>query len=512
MGGSGGGGGSAGQVGWPDYLEGSHSALLGAGGTSPSFGSLTVTLEDALETAVGTTNPYASPVVHDPVTQIGKLTSALLDFKTAIEAQNPMLVWDTLLSDADGDYDSLIGAPTFVDYSASAATSIAAITADPTTNMAAATNIDSAWTSPDPSAGDTDIAAAWTDPAPDAASDIDTAWTAPTLTAASDINTGLAAAATISDAVDGFADRLDDQITSEVLPRFQSGMVDINAVQSSAFVLGQAIIEGMRDREVANFDAELTTKLTAQKDQLIGQAYLQDDKILAASGDGENQALAQAYIQDDKILAANADGENKAIAQGLIEQDRLLANDRDGENKAISQAYLEVDKVRGADAAERNKLVASAFLQVDKIDAESAKTRSLINAEMARNKSSIVWGGTDSLMKNYMSFVDMQKAYSGFAIDSARIEYVMLKEEADKTQEYDAKDGLWDLEAFQYAGNVLAAVSGGTNYTPGPTPSQNALGGAFAGAAIGARVSGGNSMGAGAGAILGGIGAYLMGS
>lgn len=57
--------------------------------------------------------------------------------------------------------------------------------------------------------------------------------------------------------VDAFADSLDDEIIAKVLPRFQSGMRDINAVVSSAFPIGQSIIESFRNREVAKHESGL---------------------------------------------------------------------------------------------------------------------------------------------------------------------------------------------------------------------------------------------------------------
>lgn len=66
---------------------------------------------------------------------------------------------------------------------------------------------------------------------------------------------------TIQSAIDAdvaaFADEQDDQLTTVVLPRFNSGMRDINAVVSSAFVVGQALIEGFRDRDVARHSSKL---------------------------------------------------------------------------------------------------------------------------------------------------------------------------------------------------------------------------------------------------------------
>ncbi len=57
--------------------------------------------------------------------------------------------------------------------------------------------------------------------------------------------------------VDAFADQLDDEIESKVLPRFEGGMRDINAVVSSAFVVGRSIIESFRNHEVAKHNSEL---------------------------------------------------------------------------------------------------------------------------------------------------------------------------------------------------------------------------------------------------------------
>ncbi len=71
--------------------------------------------------------------------------------------------------------------------------------------------------------------------------------------------------------VDAFADQLDDEITTKVLPRFRRGMQDINAVVSSAFPLGQAVIEGFRDRDVAKHNSAI--RLEAAK--VNSMAYLE---------------------------------------------------------------------------------------------------------------------------------------------------------------------------------------------------------------------------------------------
>lgn len=75
---------------------------------------------------------------------------------------------------------------------------------------------------------------------------------------------GAAEAAIIADTV-AFEAILDADIVTSTLPRFRRGMQDINAVQSSAFVIGEAVIEGFRDREVAKHSSILRLDVNARK-------------------------------------------------------------------------------------------------------------------------------------------------------------------------------------------------------------------------------------------------------
>ena len=74
---------------------------------------------------------------------------------------------------------------------------------------------------------------------------------------------GITEAVIVADGV-AFAARLNDEINTVTLPRFRRGMQDINAVVSSAFPLGQAFIEGMRDRDIAKHDSEIRLMAAAK--------------------------------------------------------------------------------------------------------------------------------------------------------------------------------------------------------------------------------------------------------
>jgi len=64
----------------------------------------------------------------------------------------------------------------------------------------------------------------------------------------------------IDNAVDEYSLDLGDRLTSEVIPRFESGMRDINAVVSSAFAIGRSIIEVSQTRQIAKYSADLHLK------------------------------------------------------------------------------------------------------------------------------------------------------------------------------------------------------------------------------------------------------------
>jgi hypothetical protein len=65
----------------------------------------------------------------------------------------------------------------------------------------------------------------------------------------------------IDDQVAQFTASLDDKLLTQAYPAFEAGMRDINAVQSSAFVLGRSIIEDSRLREITKFESSVRFKV-----------------------------------------------------------------------------------------------------------------------------------------------------------------------------------------------------------------------------------------------------------
>lgn len=103
------------------------------------------------------------------------------------------------------------------------------------------------------------------------------------------IDTAIVDEATADANIDAYADLIDDQLTAEVLPRFEAGMVDINSVISSAFVIGRALIEDGRDKAVVKYGTDLKLQNYKQRNEMITSAvevmkgmYLQKMEFLRA--------------------------------------------------------------------------------------------------------------------------------------------------------------------------------------------------------------------------------------
>ena len=152
--------------------------------------------------------------------------------------------------------------------------------------------------------------------------------------------TGITNAEIVAD-VDAFADSLDDEITTKVLPRFQSGMRDINAVVSSSFVIGQSVIEGFRDREVAkhesglrlsaahkNADIELaneTLHLEVKKLNVVKESELVRNRALAT--DQMLRLMLQRISFEDSYMKTVIEGKRIKIVANKEENDVNLKID-----------------------------------------------------------------------------------------------------------------------------------------------------------------------------------------
>ena len=108
--------------------------------------------------------------------------------------------------------------------------------------------------------------------------------------------------ATLSAATSAHGAKLDDRLTTDVLPRFQTGMRDMNSVVSSSFVIGQAVLEGFNTREVADFDAKIRLNSYGQRVQVIAEG-IKDAIGLAQSRVQYEDAVVKTTVETYRIKA-----------------------------------------------------------------------------------------------------------------------------------------------------------------------------------------------------------------
>ena len=105
----------------------------------------------------------------------------------------------------------------------------------------------------------------------------------------------------IDESVLAYSALLDDNIEQHTLPRFRAGMRDINAVQSTAFVIGESILEANKNREVAKYAADLRRDWTVKEIEHI----MQNGMALAAlKGDYVKMVESYAHMGIDFLRMA----------------------------------------------------------------------------------------------------------------------------------------------------------------------------------------------------------------
>jgi hypothetical protein len=115
-----------------------------------------------------------------------------------------------------------------------------------------------------------------------------------------------------------FRATLETQLINTVLPRFQAGLRDVNAVMSSAFVIGEGIIEGMLTTDVAKYGTDLRLKLNLQRNDFIVKGVESILRNLYAITELEKN-VAHYTIEAQRMRIAalkdKKDGENTALAK-----------------------------------------------------------------------------------------------------------------------------------------------------------------------------------------------------
>lgn len=93
-----------------------------------------------------------------------------------------------------------------------------------------------------------------------------------------------------------------EQIEQEELPKFKAGMLNINAIHSSAFIIGEAIIRASKDRLLIKYGTELKIKTSEQVRELNSRLQLSQSEIEARYKLSKKELDAKFYVHHEEIV------------------------------------------------------------------------------------------------------------------------------------------------------------------------------------------------------------------
>jgi hypothetical protein len=139
------------------------------------------------------------------------------------------------------------------------------------------------------------------------------------------------------------------------------------------------------------------------------------------------------------------------------------------------------------------------------IIAKATKQAAKEGAILYDRAASVVSSGKQAVMEGRRAVAGGEKDIMTMTLEYRRASIVAKSEEATKLLEINVHNAVWDLDMYNYSGNMLSSIGGGhsSGAVRPPNPIASALGGAMTGAAAGTMVSPG--WGTAIGGVIGGV-------
>ena len=239
------GGGTQGEVGYPAYQEAFHLAILGGSGAPPPDKTfITISSE------MWANNPYTGAIFTNPSNQFDHMEAAVMDFDMFVHGLGPLNDWDGFVTSVGNKLSETGILDTF-----------------------------------------------------DIEDIFDSSRASNRITTREAVVAALAAIndVVVRHTVRQFERRVDDA-RRRALNRFSGAMSDINAVQSSAFVLGLAHIEAQHIQSVDEFDAGLTSEVYRTAFTSSMETFRAEVQNRLATRLAQKQIRDQALIQNTSLL------------------------------------------------------------------------------------------------------------------------------------------------------------------------------------------------------------------
>jgi hypothetical protein len=257
-----GGGGNSGKVEYPSYMQTQHDSWLGD-------------IDALIQTYLTGDSPYDSETAYDPDTPLAANQTRLDSFEAIVSALDSETDWDSIVTAANTKRSSVFALP---NSDISTIEALAQSKADNEFGDAAADGITR--TGLLITAGDTAITSLIDSLVDDAITK--------------------AASSDVSDIVDDLVDAYEEELKPAYfrgLNRFTGGMVDINATNGSAFVVGMALAENQFQSDIRKFRAEQRYRIMDRLVAEYGETYRAMMNLYVNTGVQKTIAQIQAYAK-----------------------------------------------------------------------------------------------------------------------------------------------------------------------------------------------------------------------
>lgn len=167
----------------------------------------------------------------------------------------------------------------------------------------------------------------------------ETKWTGHLSAIQSAIDAELLTTEEIDESVNQYSEQLQVDIEEKTLPTFEAGMRDINAVMSSAFLIGEALIFAEKDRNVAKFAADLRLAQWSDRNKALINAatFLTEMDMKKAGGDlAFAETIGKFWIQGTEY--------KRLITDKIIDVLRMKIVAKKEENDETLRRYVEHQK------------------------------------------------------------------------------------------------------------------------------------------------------------------------
>ena len=129
---------------------------------------------------------------------------------------------------------------------------------------------------------------------------------------------------TITNYIDSFEDERNDQFDNKELPSFRAGLLDIGAVQSSAFVVGESIMRGFKLRDISRFENELRYRLYEQDREIAVKHFTQKAELISRGTAVMIQSLMTRINFEGSVAGLTIESKRIGVVAGKEEIDQQL--------------------------------------------------------------------------------------------------------------------------------------------------------------------------------------------